>query len=811
MSTQDQIDFIYPLTYTVVSGDWILKIADKYAIEGVNREERSQQIIEANADFLLPRSGYNTLDQLLEGEDWILPGDKLIIPPYILPPEESEDVEPELLAEYTLCSDDDGIIGILQIFQYPNYPNTVEPVAIMKNFPEGYVETYTFGSELEYSNDYEYLANKFLKDDLNPNLQELNLSGDMRLCNKIPYTISGIIASSVCGSPIEGVLIEDDNGSSTYSDKNGEYTLSGTYEPIENQEGIPPSNILDKYEEEFLPSGENILPEFEVQATGPPSAPTLPATTISGYDSTPELQTLPEKEIVEAEVIDMSRAEIIDAKLIDTSPTPTPITSFNKANDPERTKGPLPIYDDEEDEGSNKRKKSKLKKFKRKKPKKKRKLGWNIDWPSFPRNKKSRLKYYDDEKEKTKKQRKIKQQEEDETPEGKKIKQKREKQRKERIQKNKDKKNKSTQDKIKKDKEKKDKTKKTKKDKEKNNKVPTLKCGKLEWCKKEVPLIGLNGLPRPSLGVIELEPFDPTFPSLTRPEFVFPDIQLKSLTLPKVNFEMAIQQAMNRLIVRIKSTLIPQIASLIAKGFNICDIPKALALLAGGLALKDLGATCPPNVEELNRLIRRRNKFTKAINNIYNFLKKIRVGVQIVDTTITAAEIAVNVAQAITFIPITPVTPLPTATATVVENIRRELKKYKLISSTTLLVLTIIIQLLSRVLQYLSLLDDLIGECAQGVSGEDIIPQEELNNELAQITQEQSQQLSPVVTNVNGFEMDVISIDSSSVNGLKRRQAIAKNQAGVIMLRGEASFSSNDQILIDELVYYIESNDLKAD
>ena len=31
------------------------------------------------------------------------------------------------------------------------------------------------------------------------------------------------------------------------------------------------------------------------------------------------------------------------------------------------------------------------------------------------------------------------------------------------------------------------------------------------------------------------------------------------------------------------------------------------------------------------------------------------------------------------------------------------------------------------------------------------------------------------------------------------------------MLRGEASFSSNDQILIDELVYYIQTNDLKAD
>jgi len=30
------------------------------------------------------------------------------------------------------------------------------------------------------------------------------------------------------------------------------------------------------------------------------------------------------------------------------------------------------------------------------------------------------------------------------------------------------------------------------------------------------------------------------------------------------------------------------------------------------------------------------------------------------------------------------------------------------------------------------------------------------------------------------------------------------------MLRGEPSFSSDDQILIDELVFYIKQNDLKA-
>ena len=46
---------------------------------------------------------------------------------------------------------------------------------------------------------------------------------------------------------------------------------------------------------------------------------------------------------------------------------------------------------------------------------------------------------------------------------------------------------------------------------------------------------------------------------------------------------------------------------------------------------------------------------------------------------------------------------------------------------------------------------------------------------------------------------------------LKRRRAIATNKQNIVMLRGEFSFSSIDQILIDELVFYIEQNNLKAD
>jgi hypothetical protein len=87
--------------------------------------------------------------------------------------------------------------------------------------------------------------------------------------------------------------------------------------------------------------------------------------------------------------------------------------------------------------------------------------------------------------------------------------------------------------------------------------------------------------------------------------------------------------------------------------------------------------------------------------------------------------------------------------------------------------------------------------------------QEQISAELIALTIQQTQQESPVVTNVNGFEMGVET--EPTTNSLKRRRAIARNKQGIVMLKGEYSFSSIDQILIDELVFYIQQNDLKAE
>jgi hypothetical protein len=58
--------------------------------------------------------------------------------------------------------------------------------------------------------------------------------------------------------------------------------------------------------------------------------------------------------------------------------------------------------------------------------------------------------------------------------------------------------------------------------------------------------------------------------------------------------------------------------------------------------------------------------------------------------------------------------------------------------------------------------------------------------------------------------MSVQQVPKTEVGSIVKRQAIAKDSKGIIILKGEPSFSASDQILIDELAFYITSNNLKA-
>jgi hypothetical protein len=267
---------------------------------------------------------------------------------------------------------------------------------------------------------------------------------------------------------------------------------------------------------------------------------------------------------------------------------------------------------------------------------------------------------------------------------------------------------------------------------------------------------------------------------------------------------MAKQQAINKLITQIKTVLVPQILTLIA-AFGISKAKDAL-----GKKFGDMNVTCPANLDELNALIKRKNKLTKSLNNIFNFLTTLKVGVEFIDKTISVSQITVEVLNNLYLaFPVAgfgaPDVSKPIKE--IIDKIREKLQQYKLISSTTLLVLTILIQILQQVLNYLSLLDSVIQGCA--IEGQ--LPQEQLTEELLNITKEQEEQGQSIDRTVNGFTLSVIPSESTTNYSIKRRQAIAKNPSGIIMLRGEESFSSDDQILINELAFYIQQNNLSID
>ena len=64
---------------------------------------------------------------------------------------------------------------------------------------------------------------------------------------------------------------------------------------------------------------------------------------------------------------------------------------------------------------------------------------------------------------------------------------------------------------------------------------------------------------------------------------------------------------------------------------------------------------------------------------------------------------------------------------------------------------------------------------------------------------------------VNGFTLAVVVDRSEQVGDTYRRYATATNSKGIVILKGEPSFSAVDQILLDELAFYIVNNNLKAD
>ena len=254
-------------------------------------------------------------------------------------------------------------------------------------------------------------------------------------------------------------------------------------------------------------------------------------------------------------------------------------------------------------------------------------------------------------------------------------------------------------------------------------------------------------------------------------------------------------------------------------------IPLAISLLlAFGISkiTQTNRKTCP-TPDALNNVVRTRNRVVRQLNQLFQVitintalalaftsLANVLKGVRLAMDAIPAPQ-AVGVPPAKDFGGLT--FSLPYSFTAKLQHINDELEKLedanRGTSRATLVSLIFLIAGVTTVLLLLKSVDQITQECAEE-NGVTDLELEAINRELLDLAEEEEEDGNPRVSNLNGFIFSVETDNKNPVGTLKRRFAVAKDTRGVTLLRGEPSFSSSDQILIDELVFYVQQNNLKA-
>jgi hypothetical protein len=320
------------------------------------------------------------------------------------------------------------------------------------------------------------------------------------------------------------------------------------------------------------------------------------------------------------------------------------------------------------------------------------------------------------------------------------------------------------------------------------------------------PYKGDNTL-KDDVGVIQLQPLQQSLAQDKVKSSQLSRDQIKEISKGKKDLSYYAEEKLSNQVNTLKKTLIPALLTMVA-AFGITQASKLTSEKTPNLPPDQASKITPdklkkaldnsfcPTPAELTNLINRKNKLVKQLSNSLKIIDTTTKTLGITQGVIVLLDTTLFTADNIP----TNINPFPLGLN---KTLSKTIDKLKSVNAGILSILIILRQVLAQAIQLLNLLDQLVQKCYPDAD------QEKVSLELTALTVQQSTQLSPVVTNVNGFEMGVET--ENSPNTLKRRRALARNKQGVVMLKGEWSFSSIDQILIDELVFYIQQNNLKAD
>lgn len=325
-----------------------------------------------------------------------------------------------------------------------------------------------------------------------------------------------------------------------------------------------------------------------------------------------------------------------------------------------------------------------------------------------------------------------------------------------------------------------------------------------------------DGDVKSNLGIISLSPIQSDLVNEIRKLFTFNDEEVEEYVTRDVTYEFWGEKRLSDSIKKLKQQIIPLILGLISQ-YGISKVEEKIQQIKNNnnqLTEELKQQILCPVPENLSRITKKVNNIFNKLNQVYTTINATNGIIQTTDTTIQTINIAY---QTLKFLP----TPsavggvgIPISVINNIQDIKnfldRNLKRFSESSNSLSIIIGILSTTLGQVLDLARFLDLINQYCAQSSNeNKNAIELTTLTtNQQALQTQLQSD-TTPSSTQINGFTFDVET--EPTTNDLKRKRAVAKNSQGTILLRGEYSYSSLNQVLIDELAFYIKINDLKAD
>ena len=205
----------------------------------------------------------------------------------------------------------------------------------------------------------------------------------------------------------------------------------------------------------------------------------------------------------------------------------------------------------------------------------------------------------------------------------------------------------------------------------------------------------------------------------------------------------------------------------------------------------------------LDKVTKTVNKTSATVNTLVGIIKGLKIGKVAASTALKLIPLAPGAASAA----LTDVDELITNKTFDIEG-NSKITPVKSALDGVSVPLALISFYIANFIRILNLLDVAIEKCQSEVTSTPI-SLTPVSDELIEISEIQTQaEESPNLSTYNGFVLEIEVVPYSPT--VDRRRALGKNQSGIVMIQTELSFTPIDQVMINELKFIIDRDNLRA-